>query len=354
MDQHLQEKLNKLSEVISAPNAINKLQVIRVFIEKLLPLLRKRNLGCKATVKINAKICVFCRAQIPKEHLHASVRLNCNYGHFCCNQECLKAGILLFCEHNILYWENARCCECLHELSTELVHYAFGGETAFNALVKEKQEERRPKFDCLICMQTNPVDEAITLECNHRYCFNCVKQFLEVEVREGRVAENNLKCPDCNAPIDYNIISHVLEHEDFARYEDFALRNWQPEEQGVVDFQCPGPDCKFRALVPENFSEIECPNGHKFCPRCKEQVHKGSTCEAFAIWKQENGQADVLFENLVGNQTWVRCPWCQAVVERTSGCNYMTCNSDACRGRRYFCYACGQRLGTDHAPHRCA
>eukprot|EP00361_Fabrea_salina_P005010 CAMPEP_0202436756 /NCGR_PEP_ID=MMETSP1345-20130828/26205_1 /ASSEMBLY_ACC=CAM_ASM_000843 /TAXON_ID=342563 /ORGANISM="Fabrea Fabrea salina" /LENGTH=226 /DNA_ID=CAMNT_0049050277 /DNA_START=192 /DNA_END=868 /DNA_ORIENTATION=+ len=223
---------------------------------------------------------------------------------FAATKSVLKQGFCYFVNITFFTGRTQGVVSALHKLSIELVHYAFGGEATFNNLVKEKQEEQRPKFDCLICMQTNAVDEAITLECNHRYCFNCVKQFLEVEVREGRVAENNLKCPDCNAAIDYNIISHVLEHEDFARYEDFALRNWEPEEQGVIDFQCPGPDCKFRALVPEDFSEIECPNGHKFCPKCKEQVHKGSTCEAFAVWKRENGQADALFENLVQNQTW--------------------------------------------------
>ena len=45
---------------------------------------------------------------------------------------------------------------------------------------------------------------------------------------------------------------------------------------------------------------------------------------------------DPVFE-LIRKQFWNRCPKCGAPIEKTSGCNHMTC-----RCKNEFCYYCGK------------
>merc|ERR1719410_504988 len=61
------------------------------------------------------------------------------------------------------------------------------------------------------------------------------------------------------------------------------------------------------------------------------------------------------FEALCKQQCWQKCPCCSAVCERPHGCNFMTCYSEQCRGKKYFCYLCGMELTAmqhfSHFPH---
>ena len=73
----------------------------------------------------------------------------------------------------------------------------------------------------------------------------------------------------------------------------------------------------------------------KLCPKCGSTAHddadesqKGEGCEAMH---------DFRFLGMVSSRNdWVRCPKCQHVLERTQGCDHMTCRCGA-----QFCFVCG-------------
>lgn len=50
--------------------------------------------------------------------------------------------------------------------------------------------------------------EAITLECDHRFCKNCLHEYIINLTKEGKYGEDDIKCSSCNTPIDYYIINY--------------------------------------------------------------------------------------------------------------------------------------------------
>jgi len=65
--------------------------------------------------------------------------------------------------------------------------------------------------------------------------------------------------------------------------------------------------------------------------------HDKFTCEELkAIPVSERAPEDLVFAELAKKQKWKRCPKCGTMVERTEGCNHMTC-----RCAYEFCYVCG-------------
>jgi len=58
----------------------------------------------------------------------------------------------------------------------------------------------------------------------------------------------------------------------------------------------------------------------------------------FEEWKAMNARSAELFEQTIRNNGWKKCPNCSAVIDRTEGCDHMTCKVCKCA----FCYVCGQ------------
>merc|ERR1712176_614007 len=74
---------------------------------------------------------------------------------------------------------------------------------------------------------------------------------------------------------------------------------------------------------------LECPKCQKqFCFNCgTEEWHQGVTCNAFKKWKEENGKADVKFDEWVKSQNAKQCPQCNSFIEKNGGCDHMTCRN---------------------------
>jgi len=85
-------------------------------------------------------------------------------------------------------------------------------------------------------------------------------------------------------------------------------------------------------------SLVQCPHCRRaVCKDCKSVWHGNFTCEEYkAIPVSERAPEDLVFAKLAKKKKWKRCPKCGAMVERTEGCNNMTC-----RYVHEFCYVCG-------------
>lgn len=52
-------------------------------------------------------------------------------------------------------------------------------------------------FDCVMCMETNPVDDVAVVDgCEHRFCRDCLKQYLTTKLSEANFP---IPCPTCSA-----------------------------------------------------------------------------------------------------------------------------------------------------------
>mmetsp|Transcript_3733 Transcript_3733/g.6553 ORF Transcript_3733/g.6553 Transcript_3733/m.6553 type:complete len:100 (-) Transcript_3733:158-457(-) len=81
---------------------------------------------------------------------------------------------------------------------------------------------------------------------------------------------------------------------------------------------------------------IQCPVCHlAWCHQCNCAWHADLTCEKYKQWKRDTG-----VEGDAANKAWVEanaklCPKCGAVVQKTTGCNCITC-----RCGKQFCWLC--------------
>lgn len=223
-----------------------------------------------------------------------------------------------------------RCPICRTSIASEQINEAFEGkideiqrnacDRALNDLLDEEGKlGLKAKFTCLICYSELMVDEGITLECDHRFCVNCIKQQVEMLIESAQVSDEKLKCPSCPQAMSVYEIEDIVGPDLFAKYEKFRLRGMklEPGDENSIIFHCRGTDCEYICIIEKGVDEFTCPIcNHKCCPKCKQDIHIGSSCEEYAIWKKENSDADVAFEKMLASEGLLKCPECGAAVEK--------------------------------------
>lgn len=83
-------------------------------------------------------------------------------------------------------------------------------------------------------------------------------------------------------------------------------------------------------------SVVECKCSHKFCFYCKYEDHWPASCSQTKKWYERDNKADSK------NELWIKantkpCPKCKTSIEKSKGCNSMTCKN--CKF--VFCWLCG-------------
>ena len=221
-----------------------------------------------------------------------------------------------------------------------------------NLLDEEGKKQIETRFNCQICMVDFVVSEGLTLECDHRFCYECMKAYTTDLIESAQVSEQTLKCPNCVQPLTLYEIEDIVGPELYEKYQKFLLRGFKLEgdDDNNFIFYCPATDCEYFCIADKGIEDIECAKCfHRCCPKCRVGPHVGKTCEEF----KKDSQVDGLFEEMLRKEGIIQCPSCGAAVQRISGCEFMVCSSSQCQGRTYFCYDCGIKLEADHAPHNC-
>jgi len=242
-----------------------------------------------------------------------------------------------------------------HKEVNEQAVRALQEEFAREQADEEARLAQHMQFECPLCFDKGRRDEAIELDCDHRLCQECFRNYLDSKIMEAQVAEDELVCPipACKTEITVAQIEGATGGTAlWEKFLQFRMNIWRPRSGEGTFVECPKSECgKF--LVPVNIQFVQCPVCRlEFCVKCGQKKHEGVACEAFRAWQQENGQADKHFEALMAQQQWRRCPVCSAPSERESGCNFMQCRSERCRKRTYWCYVCGKHLNKeDHYSH---
>ncbi|KAE9393087.1 hypothetical protein BT96DRAFT_780872, partial [Gymnopus androsaceus JB14] len=98
----------------------------------------------------------------------------------------------------------------------------------------------------------------------------------------------------------------------------FVNRNEYQEEAIIT---CPLPGCD-----------------HAWCKTCMQDIDFGGPLHSC------NGSDDGSDElaSLMHEKGWKVCPGCQTNIQKTDGCNHITCPSPGCN--MHFCYRCGQGI----------
>jgi len=252
---------------------------------------------------------------------------------------------------------------------------------AYNTAVVSN-EFNTTSFPCQICLTSVKGARCISLACSHVFCRSCLEDFWVLCITEGEVQRVGCPDPGCvkaGSEAKEEDLWRVVSEDNVKRWRWLRAKRAVEKDPSII--WCPIQACQ--AAVPKpresedggeesGWSRLRtCPScGHSFCSFCKRTWHGPlAPCpmvESGALVRQYVAMADdspekLLMERRYGKKNMQRlvakyeeelsnqgylaeftmpCPGCKIPVEKTMGCNHMTCPKCS----EHFCYRCGDTL----------
>ena len=227
-----------------------------------------------------------------------------------------------------------------------------------NRSSNQNLDQNRHDFDvnltCPVCFHEKENDRfPRLLMCEHRCCFDCLRNYISTEICDSRV---NITCPECPKMIHPNDIRFILNDVILTtKYELFMLRRHLTCEPDTR--WCPAADCNYGVIAAGCAScpRLECERpgcATSFCYHCRQKWHPNKTCDdarterVSLIMKASNS------EELQPLDT-KPCPRCNAMIAKCDdgSCNHMTCV--ICGAE--FCWLCMKQISDLHylSPSGC-
>ncbi|KNZ74599.1 putative E3 ubiquitin-protein ligase [Termitomyces sp. J132] len=176
--------------------------------------------------------------------------------------------------------------------------------------------ESPKSFECGVCMDSYSENRIIRIPgCRHVLCKECVQGTVKADLKSNKFP---IHCPTCTAA------------------RDSAKKSTIDEE--LTAKGCGW--CKESAFIDREVYRLEdqilCPAGcgQKWCKRCQQRI------ESSGLSHSCDGSSELRM--LSEREGWKNCPGCNTLIEKTEGCDHMTCRTPACN--THFCYVCGEEI----------
>ena len=184
--------------------------------------------------------------------------------------------------------------------------------------------------ECPVCFSepTHPV----TLECGHAWCKACLTDYL-VAAAENKLFP--LTClgaeASCPALIPITTAQELLPAAEFDALVHASFTTYvhsRPEQF----FYCPTPDCTQVYRAATQSTVLQCPACLvRICPVCHTEYHDGFDCVDRNV-----GGGEQRFKEWSRDHDVKNCPGCKVPIERSEGCNHLTCT----RCHTHICWVC--------------
>ena len=204
--------------------------------------------------------------------------------------------------------------------------------------------DNSPQFesdaDCIVCFSEVASHTNTRKCCSQVVCKTCIKEIVRTSVEdEGKV---HILCPNPECKDGVITTDEILANISGGTKERFdKLR--QKENESNSCKTC--PNCCFLTehKVPRRFGRhraedviITCSKCQfEWCFRCHAPWHPSITCKQFQKGNKPFRKWTKARTGGVANCQ--KCPLCRVYIQRSTGCNHMTCN----RCNAEFCYQCG-------------
>ena len=194
---------------------------------------------------------------------------------------------------------------------------------------------------CIVCY-----DETLAftkrLCCQQIVCQSCLGRIIHTRLNDGLI-EFPCPNPECSDPIGRTEVLGHLNQEDKVRFERLRVnaesdksRKTCPHCSHITEHHLPVR--KVRRLREEEV-KVQCENCRiEWCFKCHAPWHQGLTCKEFMKGNRQFQKWTKDRPNGVANCQ--KCPTCRVFIQRSTGCDHMTCN----RCKTHFCYKCGGRF----------
>lgn len=197
---------------------------------------------------------------------------------------------------------------------------------------------------CTICdiaqVSLNNDTFPITQTCDHPrdVCHDCLRQ--HILSRSKVLGWNDINCPTCSQPLQYNDVRRAAPPDDFKRYDKAQLQQAIRNDSSFI--ACASVTCAATDAGgycdPEYDSWVTCEQcNERTCTTCRRIYHSGTTCEENQKAEEERTRAaEIKVEENQTMQHLARfpnqykiCPnkRCRARITKDGGCNHVTCKA---------------------------
>lgn len=196
---------------------------------------------------------------------------------------------------------------------------------------------------CKICLKNSIT--FVTLDCKHAFCDSCIHLYFVSLIESFKLKPSEWSCPECQMKISKSKFHEHLRPEDFLRLENLKIKRKgmllvaQNEAIHCPRLDCPGFGYIFTDQVTTACVHCKC----TLCLLCKCEFHPYTECGLSEI-----DDLDLEFNGLLLTNGWKRCPNCAVPIEKTEGCQFITCYSPVCIGEFHLCNICGKSLTVDY------
>ncbi len=202
--------------------------------------------------------------------------------------------------------------------------------------------------DCSVCW--TEAEDPLRTTCDHVYCAGCFSDFCQA----AGLAPTSFRLTCVGAQGTCNRLLPLPELRDLlpsAAFEAVLESSFASHiRRNPAEFRyCPTPDCGhvYRPAPTTTTPSSEtttppftCPTClHQTCTTCHTPSHKGFTCAEQCDLASGGYEALARAKKALGIKD---CPGCGTSIEKTEGCNHMTCGG--CR--THICWVCLKTFGT--------
>ena len=206
--------------------------------------------------------------------------------------------------------------------------------------------ENSQQVECQICTSMYPMDRkhfAKVKGCKHeqKVCLSCLDQYIGQQINVmGHIQE--IRCPitTCNHIYSHGEIRKVAQEKTFQRYDHLLTMKILAS---MKEFRwCKAEGCGYGQVhdAGEAYPIVKCHKCKaKSCYVHEVPWHDNTTCKDFDKQQALRKKSEVATATYKKRHT-KSCPNCNAAIEKTGGCDHMTCYKPAGGCGYQFCWRC--------------
>ncbi|KAK7906940.1 hypothetical protein WMY93_015552 [Mugilogobius chulae] len=189
---------------------------------------------------------------------------------------------------------------------------------------------------CRVCLETETSPPRPC--CGMSVCEECMRLYVSSQVRMAK-ALVSCPCPECTGFLEEGLLLSLMTNEEVARYRYFQ------ELRQLDSSTKPCPQCNHFTTLKnhtpnrsEHKYKIQCDSCQfLWCFKCHAPWHNGLKCREYRKGDKLLRSWASVIEH--GQRNAQKCPQCKIHIQRTEGCDHMTC----AQCNTNFCYRCGER-----------
>lgn len=191
--------------------------------------------------------------------------------------------------------------------------------------------------ECEICLSLLHADAMTGLECGHRFCTTCWRDYLTTKIiTEGLGQSISCAAHGCDILVDDVTVTKLVSDARVRTKYQQSITNSFVECNQLLRW-CPSTDCTYAIKVQSvEPRPVRCKCGHYFCFVCGENWHDPVECRWLKKWIKKCDD-DSETSNWIAANT-KECPKCNVTIEKDGGCNHMVCKNQNCK--HDFCWVC--------------